>query len=270
MKVYLIKVFLTILSVFSFGTLFSQQKITGKITSENEMIINSVLVVNISKDKKVNSDTEGNFTIEAVPGDEIRFLKKGYERNSHIVLDQNAFLKIILIRIPEEIEEVEIITITGDLEKDSKRLTKIDKAEELRKSIGLPKAPDVARERIPTWRSVFAIGIPNIFDLYKMLSGDARRMKSLYKYDDTQRYADFITTRTENEYFEELGIPKEDIRQFLEYSFIENPIVVDYIKNKNIVAALFEIEKTVPKFVERINERNSQGKDENQSDESGI
>lgn len=269
MNRYFIK-FLLVLVLFSSKIIFSQQKVSGKIVSENNMILNSVLVANISNNRKVNNDGKGNFIIEANLGDEIRFVKSGYERSSHIVLDQNTPINVILIRIPEEIEEVEIITITGDLEEDSKKLTKIDKAEELRKSIGLPKAPEVAREAIPTWGSVFAIGIPNIFDLYKIISGDARRMRSLYKYEDTQMYMDWIITRTDDEYFEEQGIPKNHIRQFLEYAFLENPMTIDFIKNKNIYGALFEIEKTVPKYVERITENNSELKSENKFIENNL
>ena len=78
--------------------------------------------------------------------------------------------------------------------------------------MGLPKAPEVSREAIPTWGSVFAMIIPNIFDLYKMISGDARRMKSLYKYEDAQRDIEWIIDRTDDAYFEEQGIPKDHKR----------------------------------------------------------
>ena len=58
-------------------------------------------------------------------------------------------------------------------------------------------------------------------------------------------------------YFEEQGIPKDDKRQFLEYAIIEKPMTKDFIRKKNIVGALFQIEMTVPKYVARINESNA-------------
>lgn len=88
-----------------------------------------------------------------------------------------------------------------------------------------------------------------------MISGDARRMRSLYKYEDTQRYIEWIMMRTDDKYFEDQCISKNDIRQFLEYAFIENPKTIDFIKNENIYGALFQIEMTVAKYVDRIKEK---------------
>lgn len=246
------KTYLLVIIFFVGNLFFSQQKISGKIMSENDMVISSVMVVNISNDKKAYSDSAGNFTIEGSSNDELRFIKSGYERISKKIIDPEVGIKIILIRIPEEIEEVEIISLTGDLKKDSRRLTKIDKVAELQKSIGLPKAPEVQREAVPTWGSVFAMGIPNIFDLYKMVSGDARRMKALYKFEDTHRYIDWLVSRTDEDYFKELSIPKDNIKEFLGYAFLQNPRSVDFIKDENINGALFEIEKAAPEYVERL------------------
>ncbi len=78
----------------------------------------------------------------------IRFSKVGYERASKKISAYDSSLNIILIRIPEEIEEVEILNLTGDLNKDSKRLAKEDKVAKLQKDIGLPKPPEVAREKL--------------------------------------------------------------------------------------------------------------------------
>lgn len=252
MKTYWSKLFCLILVFFALAMMFSQQKITGKTMSENDMVMSNVLVVNISNDKKTYSDSAGNFIIDGSFNDELRFIKPGYERGSKKIIDPEAEIIISLIRIPEEIEEVEIISHTGDLKIDSRRLTKIDKADELQKSIGLPKAPEVQREAIPTWGSVFAMGIPNIFDLYKMVSGDARRKKALYKFEDAHRYMDWVISRTDEDYFTELSIPKDNIKEFLGYAFLQNPRCIDFVKQENISGALFEIEKTVPEYVKRL------------------
>lgn len=133
MKSYFFKIFFLILTFFVVNNLFSQQKISGKIISENDMVITNVLVVNISNDKKTYSDAAGNFEIDASLNDEIRFSKAGYERASKRVFDYNSPLNVVLIRIPEEIKEVEILNLTGDLNKDSKRLSKDDKVARLQK-----------------------------------------------------------------------------------------------------------------------------------------
>lgn len=247
---------LLILLFFIGNLFFAQQKISGKVMSENDMVISSVLVVNISNDKKTYSDATGNFAVEGSSNDELRFVKIGYERVSKKVTDPEADLKITLIRIPEEIEEVEIINTSGDIKSDSRRLAKVDRRVELQNSIGLPKAPAVQREVVPTWKTVFSRGIPNIFQLYKMLSGDARRMRSLYKFEDASRYMNWVIIRTDDDYFAELNIPKDKIKEFLGFAFLQYPICLDHIKDENITGALFEIEKAAPEYVKRLENRN--------------
>lgn len=256
MKSYFFKIFFLILTLFVLNNLFSQQKISGKIISENDMFITNVFVVNISNYKKTYSDAAGNFEIEASLNDEIRFSKVGYERASKRIFNYNSPLNVVLIRIPEEIKEVEILNLTGDLNKDSKKLSKDDKVARLHKDIGLPRPPEVAREKAPELSDAFVIGFPaaaiNIDALYKVISGDARRMKTLYKYEDLQRHLKWVVSRLDAEYFVSLGIPEERIREFLEFAFLENPRSLDFVKSKNINGTIFEIEKAIPKFNERV------------------
>jgi len=256
MESYFPKIFLLILVFGSLNFLFSQQKISGKIMSENDMMIGNVLVVNISNDKKTYSDGAGNFTIEASVNDEIRFSKMGYERSSKKVFDYDSSLNITLIRIPEEIQEVEILNLTGDLNKDSKRLAKEDKVAKLQKDIGLPKQPEVAREKAPELSDAFVVGFPmaaiNIDALYKVISGDARRMKNLYRFEDLQRHLKWVLSRLDTEYFTNQGISENQIREFLQFAFLENPRTLDFVKAKNINGTIFEIEKVIPKYIERV------------------
>lgn len=246
----------TLIFILMSFKMFSQQKISGKTISENDMVITHVLVINISNDKKTYSDAAGNFEIEASLNDEIRFSKVAYERASKRVFDFNSQLNVVLIRIPEEIKEVEILNLTGDLNKDSKRLAREDKVAKLQKDIGLPRPPEVAREKAPELSDAFVIGFPaaaiNIDALYKVISGDARRMKTLYKYEDLQRHLKWVVSRLDADYFLNLGIPEQRIREFLEFAFLENPRSLDFVKSKNINGTIFEIEKTVPKFNERV------------------
>lgn len=234
----------------------SQNKISGKILSENDMVISNVLVVNVSNDKKTYSDAVGNFVIEGSVNDEIRFSKAEYERASKKIFDYDSPLTVILIRIPEEIKEVEILNLTGDLNKDSKRLSKEDKVAKLQKDIGLPRPPEVAREKAPELSDAFVIGFPmaaiNIDALYKVVSGDARRMKNLYKFEDLQRHLKWVTSRLDSEYFINLQIPENKIPEFLQFAFLENPRSLDFVKAKNINGVIFEIEKVIPTYIERM------------------
>lgn len=253
-------VFFFFLTIYFFG----QHKITGKTLSENDMIISSVLVVNISNDQKVYSNSLGEFSIEGSEKDEIRFVKKGYERASRKVVDVESPMNVVLMRIPEEIEEVEIITTTGDLAKDSKRLTKIDKKEQLQKDIGLPKPPEKPREVPAEVKKVLlaaAFGNVNVQAVYDLISGKSRRQKRWYKYEDVQDDILWIRKRIDDDDFVKDGIPVERISEFLEFSFIIKPEIRSYVKTKNISRVMFNLDEVIPVYVDRLKENNMRSKE---------
>lgn len=243
---------------------FGQQKISGKTLSENDMIVTSVLVVNISNNQQVYSNSLGEFSIEGTEKDEIRFVKKGYERASRKVVDVEYPMNVVLIRIPEEIEEVEIISTTGDLAKDSKRLTKIDKKEQLQKDIGLPKPPEKPREVPAEVKKVLlaaAFGNVNVQAVYDLISGKSRRQKRWYKYEDIQDDILWIRKRIDDDDFVKDGIPVERISEFLEFSFIVKPQIRSYVKAKNISRVLFNLDEVIPVYVDRLKENNTKSKE---------
>jgi hypothetical protein len=247
---------------FFFMTLhfFSQQKISGKTLSENDMIVTSVLVVNISNDKKVYSNSLGEFSIEGTEKDEIRFIKNGYERASRKVSDVESSMNVVLVRIPEEIEEVEIISTTGDLSKDSKRLTKIDKKDQLQKAIGLPKPPEKPREVPAEVKKVLlaaAFGNIDVQAVFDLISGKSRRQKRWYKYEDVQLDIVWIRKRIDDEYFVKDGIPAERISEFLEFSFLMKPEIRSYVKAKNINRVMFNLDSVLPIYVDRLKKSNN-------------
>ncbi|WP_435523784.1 carboxypeptidase regulatory-like domain-containing protein [Chryseobacterium indoltheticum] len=249
-------VFFFFLTIYFFG----QQKITGKTLSENDMIVASVLVVNISNDQKVYSSSLGEFSIDGSEKDEIRFIKKGYERASIKVVNTESPMNVVLVRIPEEIEEVEIISTTGDLSKDSKKLTKIDKKEQLQKAIGLPKSPEKPREVPAEVKKVLlaaAFGNLNIQSVYDLVSGKSRRQKRWYKYEDLQLDITWIRKRIDDEYFVKEGIPAERISEFLEFSFLIKPEIRTYVKAKNINRVMFGLDSVLPIYIDRLQSNNN-------------
>lgn len=253
-------VFFFFMTIYFFG----QQKISGKTLSENDMIVTSVLVVNISNNQQVYSNSLGEFSIEGKEKDEIRFVKKGYERASRKVVDVEYPMNILLIRIPEEIEEVEIISTTGDLAKDSKRLTKIDKKEQLQKDIGLPKPPEKPREVPAEVKKVLlaaAFGNVNVQAVYDLISGKSRRQKRWYKYEDVQSDILWIRKRIDDDDFVKDGIPVERISEFLEFSFIIKPEIRSYVKAKNISRVLFNLDEVIPVYVDRLKANNTKSKE---------
>lgn len=229
---------------------FCQQKVSGTTMSENDMILTSVLVVNMSTDKKVYSNSSGEFSIEASENDEIRFVKKGYERVSKKVYSTEVRINAVLAKIPEEIEEVEIVSTTG---------SKIDKKDQLQKAIGLPKPKTGEKPRevpaeVKRVLLAAALGNLDVQGAYDLISGKARRQKRQYKYEDLQSDILWIRKRIADEDFVNQGIPAERISEFLEFSFTVKPNVRKYVRAKNISGVMFNLEDVFPIYVERLKE----------------
>lgn len=112
------KKLLSVTLLFISNFIFSQQ-VRGRIVSDS-VVANQVLVVNINSQEKTYSDSKGQFFINANIGDELRFIKLGYERKVINVKNDNELL-INLIKLTIEIEEVEVKKkLSGNLSKDSK------------------------------------------------------------------------------------------------------------------------------------------------------
>ena len=240
---------------------FSQQKITGKITDEDGVSLPTVMVMNISANTKTYTLNDGTFSIEASADDELRFIKQGFERSSiKASYGFNRELNISLIRIAQEIEEVEISKITGDITKDSRAVAKIDKGQIVEDAVGLPQPVGKMRERPAEVKEVLIpiiLGQLNIQGMYDLISGDARRMKRQYRYDDLQEDILWIRDRVEDEYFTKEGIPKERISEFIEFSFVNKPQTRTFVRAKNLTGALSRMDETIPIFVKRIKESKS-------------
>jgi len=113
-----LKKLLSVTLLFISHFIFSQQ-IRGRIVSDS-VVANQVLVVNINSQEKTYSDSKGQFFINANIGDELRFIKLGYERKVINVKNDNELL-INLIKLTIKIEEVEVKKkLSGNLSKDSK------------------------------------------------------------------------------------------------------------------------------------------------------
>lgn len=247
---------LTLILCFNFCA--SQQIVVGNTVSEDGFRIPNVQVINISNGQKTMSDSQGEFRIVAKVGDELRYVKENYERSAKKLAESDFLnsINIILIKIPTKIEEVEIVKLSGDLSKDSKRLTRIDKIANVKKSIGLPEAPEKLREKPADLANDILLPLLgaslNIQAVYDLVSGKSRRLKSLYKYEDLQERIIWIKERINPDYFISQGIEKEKINEFLQFSLMINPNIGSYISAKNISAVELELDKAVEVYKKQV------------------
>jgi len=252
--------FLFFLMLLCSTFIFSQQTVTGRVVDDSGENLSKVIVINMSSDKKVYSDSEGVFSIEANPNDELRFVKEDFNRTSRRVLTNgiNSPLFITLYQIPRDVGEVKILKkLTGDLETDSRIVAKVDKGEQVRDAVGLPQPVGKMREKPAEVKSVLLpilLGNLNVQGVYDLISGKARRQKRQYRYDDLQEHVAWIRDRIEDDYFVKAGIPADRISEFIQFSFLAKPQVRTYVKAKNLSGVMLRLEETAPLFIQRLKE----------------
>lgn len=256
------RVKLLIFLLFPFLNIFSQETVKGIITDEDGVLLPAVTVMNVSLEKKTYTSSDGTFSIEAAPEDELRFVRPGFERSSiKAKYLGNNNLNIKLIRVAQPIEEVEVAKITGDISKDSKAVAKVDKGRIVKDAVGLPEPKGKMREEPATVKQVLfpiLLGNLNVQGLYDLISGDARRMKRQYRYDDLQEDILWIRERVEDDYFVKEGIPKERISEFIEFSFLNKPQTRTFVRAKNLTGALSRMEESFVIFVKRLKESSNE------------
>lgn len=250
---YFLCLFLMLISLKSFA-----QTVSGVVVDEESNPIPATLVMNMTTNQKVYTNLNGEFSINASANDELRFVRQNYDRNSKVI-NQNDFsvsLKVTLVRMAQEIEEVEVspLKLTGDLNTDSRNLTKIDLGTYVENAVGVPRPPEKPRETPPpTLEKAGVLGFVysnlNLNNLYKNISGDARRMRTLYKYEDVQENINWIRQRIPDDYFVEIGIPQEKIPEFLQFSIGIKPEISQAIRATNVSKVIFILDETLPEYL---------------------
>ena len=250
--------FLVLIMIYFSQHVFSQN-VSGIVTDEDGRPLPAVLVINVSTNQKTTTNLNGEFSIEASPQNELRFVRNGFERNSHIIkeIDFNNPVKVSLLRMIEEIEEVKVssLKLTGDLNKDSKSLTKIDKTAQVEKAVGIPGPPEKPREKPAEFEKDVLYSLLSLSvkpqAIYDLISGDARRMKAEYRYEDLQENISWIRQRIDDDYFVKMGIPPGKISEFLQFSIGLKPEINQFIKAKNLSKILFILEDTLPVYLHK-------------------
>lgn len=239
--------------------LLSQQTVSGRIIDDSGESLSAVIIVNMSTDKKVYSNSQGMFSIEANPNDELRFVKEDFSRVSRKVLMDgiNAQLLVTLFQIPKDVGEVKIVKkLSGDLNQDSRIVAKVDKGEQVQQAVGLPQPVGKMREKPAEVKSVLLpilLGNLNVQGVYDLVSGKARKQKRQYRYDDLQEHIVWVRDRIDDDYFVKAGIPADKISEFIEFSFGAKPQVRTYVKARNLSGVMLRMEEVIPLFIERLN-----------------
>ncbi|MCD9856378.1 hypothetical protein LUD75_16770 [Epilithonimonas sp. JDS] len=237
------------LCFLSISISISSQMISGVVVTDESARLPKTLIINISSDQKVFSNEVGEFSIDAKAGDELRIVKENYEREK-VIVRNDYFLTVRLVKIPLEIEEVNL---------ENKKLADAKK-EELRKSIGLPKSPEKPREKpAEAVNDILMplIGIPptvKIQAIYDVLSGKSRRLRRLYKYEDLQEGLAWINNNIDPNYFAEAGITPDKFNDFLIFSMRDEKVLM-YMKAKNVGGITVSLDNNIKDYLDRITKK---------------
>ena len=249
------RIFLLLFTLI-FSNFFSQ-KITGLVRDEDGNALPATLVFNMETEQKIYTSLAGEFSIDAIAGQELRFVRAGFEQSSKIIsaADLDSKLIITLARDAAEIEEVKIVRLTGDIQQDSKNLAKEDRISQLQQEIGVPLPPEKPREKPADFKKDVVGNLLNLAvspqAVYDLISGDARRMKTEYRYEDMQDNIAWILARVDEGYFTELGISPEKSKAFVQFSLGIEPEISRAVKARNLSKVLLYFEQTLPKFLNR-------------------
>ena len=211
------------------NSFYAQEYIFGKITSEQNIELSGVLILNTRTDEKTYSDSDGNFMISAKNNDALRFVKQKYDRITYSVKpeDFKNSIKITLIKSVVVIEEVEIKTkLTGNLREDARRVESVKKVKlnkEIAKYIAEKSDPEIIKPRggefVQPKIEGFSTGKP---------SNQA---------DKVDLALEFLEILGED-YFLSLGLDKIQIFSFINYVMsdldLKNALKYGYLKSSDI------------------------------------
>lgn len=207
----------------------AQEYIFGKITSEQNIELSGVLILNTRTDEKAYSDSDGNFMISAKNNDALRFVKQKFDRITYSVKpeDFKNSIKITLIKSVVEIEEVEIKTkLTGNLREDARRVESVRKVKlnkEISKYIAEKSDPEIIKPR----GGEFVQPVGQGFSVGKV-SNQA---------DKIDLAEDFLEILGED-YFTDLGLKKSEISGFIFHVMssldLKNAYKYGYLKGSDI------------------------------------
>lgn len=258
MKIKLLTLFLMMLSV----SVFSQEYIFGKVSTESGTELPNVVIINMRTDEKIVTDKDGYFMTAAKTGDEIRFVKNTYERKIQRITNENFSrpLNITLEKSPYLIEEIELaFNPTGNLKKDVKSLDPPKKVVALNSSMDsyMRISPTEPSPKLIT-PSAFApkdfnVGQVDIVQAVSALVGLASKASSspLTKanYAETQDFFRKIKTTMDLSFYTSQGWDEEELDRFLIYADDVYSLAKKYRKSFNVNAINADMKMAYREYV---------------------
>ncbi len=238
---------------------FSQEKtIIGRIIIDVEdESSEGIFVTNLRTQITAITDLTGSFSIHARLNDELLIRSHLYETRKFILSKQVFYNELISIHLnmhPIVLEEAVISQkLTGYLDKDVKYQPSKDVVAKLYKELGIN--PDASKLRDTTsvafWKDYSPFYL-NVETVLESQTGQLRKRKNLYDYEDKENKLEHIRQYFGDYYFvNELNIPKEKIRDFLFYAYESSDIPI-YYSTGNYLSILYELNLASKVYLRRL------------------
>ena len=242
--------FFVFLACFNLG--FSQSKVViGTVLSDNDVPLVGTLVINLRTDQKAGTNQEGYFLIDAWEGDELRFVRGGFERKEIVVTSDmlKGPLKLYLKPMERLIPEVEIgFKPSGNLRKDIARLeTKYDRQVSSLNSGLNSYMRTPPTEVIPTNKVPSAFRGPDygagqmdvgkaIGALVSLFSKATKEKPKGVDYADREKFYSKIKAVIDLDFFANMGYRDYDLDRLIAYADKRYSLTKTYHQNFNINA----------------------------------
>lgn len=220
------------------------------------LYLNQVYVTNLTTYKTVLANYNGNFNLQASPGDIIRFTSIVTERKD-VKLTQEMLSARNLIELKIAYHDIQEVIIsrfkpTGNLRYDVNAIRKEDKALALKKVIGLPEPKgDGNPPQLPVAGlrdGGLTFSLESIFDI---LSGERKKKQRYIAYERMNNSVTQIKNYLGKDYFIRFKIPENLIDNFLQFVYTSENIE-PYIMAGNFEAVKIPIEKYLPIYQRRL------------------
>ncbi|KMQ67188.1 hypothetical protein ACM39_15565 [Chryseobacterium sp. FH2] len=223
------------------------------------LYLNQVYVTNLNTQKTVLTDYNGDFNLQANPGDIIRFTSIVTERKD-IKLTPQMFETRSFIELKIAYHDIQEVVInrfrpTGNLRYDVNSLRKEDKALAIKKVIGLPEPKGDGNSPVLPVAGLRDGGLTfSLESIYDILSGERKKKQRYIAYEKMNSSVTQIKNYLGKDYFTRFKIPENLIDNFLQFVYSSENIE-PYINSGNFEAVKIPIEKYLPIYQRRL--RNS-------------
>lgn len=220
------------------------------------LYLNQVYVTNLTTQKTVLTNYNGNYSIQANPGDVIRFTSIVTERKD-VKLSPEMFETRNLIELKIAYHDIQEVVIsrfkpTGNLKYDVTALRKEDKGLAIKKVIGLPEPkgdgnpPELPVAGLRDGGLTFSLE-----SIYDILSGERKKKQRYLAYERMNNSVSQIKNYLGKDYFLKFKIPENLIDNFLQFVYSSENIE-PYIMAGNLEAVKIPIEKYLPIYQRRL------------------